>query len=208
MPKLKGLTSLLPPMDNMPTEDMRAWLKRRDTPQILENELGNRLLYPFSVPVSSESMMLDLAIIRESLKIEPQKYFSRNFGRLYIPDQLIPFFPNLQNLVWIFIDVLNPIGLVTVYAKSEQMGSKNLGTIITPIILGSSGAVDLSIDGRQFRIKFGSMVTIPTEGRRVVIKFESKNATLQGKNTLSAEVFGGPLGLMIDARIKSVDLKK
>ncbi len=140
--------------------------------------------------------------------MEPQKYFSRNFGRLYIPEELINFFPNLQSLIWVFIDVFNPSGLVTVYIKGNSVGSKNLGTVISPSMQGNNGTIDLSVDGRKYRIKFGSMVTIPTDTRRSTIKFESKMATLQNKDTLSAEIFGGPLGIVIDARIKTVDLKK
>ena len=208
MPKLKGLLSLLPPLENIPVEEMRLWLKRRDSPQILENEIGNRLLYPLTTPVTDQDLMLDYAILRESLKMEPQKYFSRNFGRLYIPDQLIPFFSNLQNLIWVFIDVFNPVGIVTVYAKGDGIGSKNLGSIITPTVSENSGQIELSVDNRKYRIKFGSMVTIPSDGRRLLIKFESDSATLQGKNSLAAEIFGGPLGIVVDARIKSVNLKK
>jgi hypothetical protein len=200
MPRLKGLFDSFLKIDNLQVPDIKNWLNFRGDDRLLENQLGNRLLYPQITPVSQQELMLDLAVLREALKTQPEDYYNQNFKRLYIPDDFLKHIPDLHKLVWAFIDAFDPWGVTTIFLKSEDPGNKTLGTLIRPEILSDSGWIDLWVYGKKYEVTIGTISVIPAGANKIDVKFESAAARIMGKEQTLMEVVGGPLGLIVDTR--------
>lgn len=200
MPRLRGLLDYFSGLENIPIERISAHLSRRLDPRILENQLANLILYPQVIPVQSEDVELDLAILREALKINRGLYFNPNLKRIIIPQDLSDRFPNLQNLAWVFVDAFLPPAVTTIALKKENIGLKKIGSSIRPEVVKGDGWIFLEVDNKKYQVKPGSLVSIPAPGNQVTVKFESKVATLGGRSKTVATASGGNLGLLIDAR--------
>lgn len=201
MPKLNGLFEYFPNLGSIDPEKIIASLNHKIDHGILLNQLYNRLLYPQTVPVSSENLFLDLAILAEVLRSNPQKYYDLHFKRIYIPENLLNLFPDLQQLIWIFIDVFATPGITKIFLRSENLGTRTLGTLIRPKVLSKDGWVFLWVHDKKYEVKLGSLMIIPVPNNRVDIKFESPAATILQKNNVATEVAGGQFGLVIDTRL-------
>lgn len=186
--------------DQVTVEGVAAWLGRRTDTKILDNKLGNRVLYPSAVPYSAEDLAFDLAVLREVVRLNPQNYFNQNLKVIYIPAGFLQHFPDLHKLVWAFADTLALPEITSILLKSETLGLKNLGTIIKPKIELSTGVISVWIHDKEYEVKVGSLTVIPVESSKVDIKFQSQAVKLLGSNDVTLEVTGGELGLLVDAR--------
>lgn len=201
MSKLTGLLEFFPGLESLSIDQMMQWLKIPGNPTIFENELGNRVLYPQTIPLDSSGLIFDLALLREALKINPHHYYNPTLKKIFIPETFLQRFPDLGQLAWAFIETFNPEGLVTIVEKIDDIGTKNLGTYLRPEIVTKNGIVVLWVAGKKYEVKVGSLNSIPASSSRVDIKFESTAARLVGKQNFVAEVAGGALGLIVDTRI-------
>lgn len=177
-----------------------AWFGRRTDTKILDNKLGNRILYPSAIPYSVEDLVFDLAILREVVRRNPQNYFNRNLKVIYIPEGFLQHFPDLHKLVWAFADALALSEITSILLKSETLGLKNLGTVIKPKIELSAGVISIWIHDKKYDVKVGSLTVIPVESSKADIKFQSRVAKLLGSSSATLEVTGGELGLLVDTR--------
>jgi hypothetical protein len=205
MPRLKGLFDNFQKLDSLQVEGVKNWLNRREDPALFENELGNRIVYPQTVPVTQENLIFDLAILREALKLQPEDYYNQNFHRLYIPENFLNFIPDIHKLVLAFIDTFDPWGVTTIFLRSERLGTMTLGTLIRPEIISDTGWIDLWVYGKKYEVPVGSITFIPAANNKIDIKFESGAAKLFEKNQTVAEVIGGQLGVIVDTRKISAD---
>lgn len=201
MPQVNGLFTHLSNLSQLSADKVMVWLPKTFDARLVENYLGNRLLYPSSVPTSAREELIDLAILREALKLSPKSYYDPNLSRIYFPQDLLLYFSDLTKLAWAFIDVfvVNPI--TTVITRGNVI--KNAGTILKPKIIRPKGTITIWIknQNRKYSVKIGSLTLIPVNLPKVDIKFESFDATLSGQSAMDIEVAGGILGLIIDTRI-------
>lgn len=165
-----------------------------------ENKLGNRVLYPQVLPQTVEDLNFDLAILRSIIKLCPDNFYKKSFHKIQIPQNLISIMPDMQKLIKVFIDALAPRDLVTLVLQSDNMGSKNLGTIIRPQLLKPEGRVLLEVNGKKYQLQTGNLTIIPVAATKIDIKFESSDALLLGRDRVIAEVSGGDVGLALDLR--------
>lgn len=193
--------SFFPHLENIKIEAVATWLKHTDDLKFVENEVGNRILYPDTVPVVTKELLFDLALLREILKADSEKYFSPNLKRIYLPQNLLERFPDLLRLIWIFVDVLKPQAITSIIEKTEGFGSKSLGTLIRPKVNLPKNEVTIFIKEKKYRVKASSLVVIPAPESKVDIKIELEGATLLGKSSYVAEVAGGEVGIIVDTRI-------
>lgn len=200
MPKLRGIFDYFPGLESIPIEKITTWFKNPENPKILENQLGNRVLYPQAVPTTAAGMNFDLAILREALKIHSLEYYSSSLKKIYIPEFFLDRFPNLQDLVWAFIEAFLPIGITAIYLRNESVGAKNLGTLIRPESLEKEGWVNVELNSQKYQVKVGSLMVIPIPISKVDFKFASETANIAGKNKVTAIVCGGALGIIVDTR--------
>lgn len=196
-----------PGLKDIKIEELISWLSKQrnktnifQNQRILENKLGNRILYPQTIPVSLEDLKLDLGLLKQILDSQPQNYYNQHLKRLYIPEEFLAMFPDLQELILLFIDIFNPSGITSILAKGEHLGPKNLGTLIKPKIVSKNGQINIWVKDKKYQVRVGDLTVIPVASQKVDIKFESKDAELLGKKVTTVEIFGGQLGLIIDGR--------
>lgn len=201
MPTIKGLFDYFIKFEEIDITDLQKWLPSKEDYTILENRFGNRILYPQVVPQTIGDLLFDFAIIRKIIEQNQTKFYNKNLKRIDIPEVFLEHFPDLQSLVGVIIDVIQPLGITTFWIKSNEFGSNSLGTYIKPENLEKGGLITIGIKGQLYQIKVGSLMIIPITESRVDIIFSSSSAKLMGKKNFSVEVVTGRLGLIIDARI-------
>lgn len=201
MLKVIGLLEYLSKLEEVSVSDIQQWLITPEDPTILENRIGNRMLYPQIVPQSKEDLDFDFAIIRKIIELNQVKFYNKNLKRIEIPEEFLNHFPDINKLVSTFIDAILPQGITTFWIKSTVFGRKNLGTLIRPDNLKSDSIITIGIAGHQYQIKAGSIVIIPIPQAKTDMTFTSSSATLMGKKIISIEIVTGQFGLIIDARM-------
>lgn len=197
----QGLSDYFPKFEEVDVEDLQKWLKVKDDRTILENRLGNRILYSQTIPQNQKDLLFDFVIIRKIIEQNQTRFYNKNLRRIDIPEAFYEYFPNLQHLAGAFIDAIAPCGITTFFIMSNQSGRKQIGTYIRPENLQASGLIIISIKNQQYQIKVGSLVIIPILESKIDITFTSMTAKLAGKKILATQIVGGQLGLVIDARI-------
>lgn len=217
MAKLPGLFDGFDNLDQIKTEDIARWLKPQPDPIYIENYLAQRILYPQTVPMTQSDMKLDLAILREALRMLTPKdkttpmlgynpFINITLRKILIPSKFLEFMPDLPNLTWTFVD-----GLLLDRKKKdffedlwtvELVGDTNevIGSIIQPEFKDHKGELQLAILGKTYMIRAGTLIVIPCPPKRCQVSFKFKQGKILGKQDLEVEVYGGKLGLMIDGR--------
>ena len=74
MPESLGLVDFFDNLDAINAEAVASWLKPVPSLVQIENYLANKILYPRSLPQTKYEMQMDLAILRESLRLKGQSY--------------------------------------------------------------------------------------------------------------------------------------
>lgn len=169
--------------------------------KLVDNYLANRVVYPRIVPVDAFYWMLDLAILREALKEQGKNYLNPRSKKVFIPQRWLEGTTEMFSLVLAFVDAFNLQEVWSVISFGTRMES--LGTIIKPVKVSPQGEMVLSLLGnlsQKYTIKAGSITQIPAPVSKVDVSLEIKGALLLGRTTLTLEVGGGVLGLMVDTR--------
>lgn len=219
MSKLPGLFDSFDNLDQIPPEAIASWLKPVPQTISLENYLANRILYPQTFPITERDMQIDLAILREAVKINgPRPGLKKNntllgdnpflnitMRKVLIPVKFLKFIPNLMNLTLIFIDAL------LLYREKQDYFSdlwtivltddidRVVGSILLPQF-ESGGAMNLKLQSKNYEIRAGSLTVIPCPKARCGIAYKLQNGKMLGSKENAIEVYGGELGLVIDGR--------
>lgn len=201
MSKIDGLSDYFSKLEEVSVSDIQQWLPHPEDPTILENKIGNRMLYSQVVPQTPQDLAFDFAIIRKAIELNQTKFYNKNLKKIDIPEEFFQHFPDIQKLVVAFIDTILPIGITTLGMQSYTLGHKNLGTLIRPENLEKGSTITITVAGHQYQIKVGSLVTIPVPQSKADMTFTSGSASLMGKKIVSIEIVTGQLGLIVDTRI-------
>ena len=218
MAKFSGLFDSFDNLDQVNLENVGSWLKRSPPPPQLENYLANRILYPQIVPLSPQDMEMDLAILREALKLtfiqmqkddtllEENPFLNSTLRKILIPRRFLNYVPDLKKLTWTFVDAIPRPGkrgdffadLWTIVLTDDA--DEIIGSLLLPEFKSQSAQMELNILGNSYKIKAGSLVVIPCPKERCEISYRIYLGKILGKEENSVEIFGGNLGIMIDGR--------
>lgn len=202
MSKLSGIFEIFPNLDELSPDKILVDLKSPPSEITLENFLANRILYPQAVPVNPEDLDLDLAILREALKIAPsKKFYDEQNKKIYIPENFLARFPDIKKLAFCFVEGLQPqdmVQLIIVGTTHKEL----LGSFIPLKFEDKKGRVDLDIEGIKLTISAGKLIQVPCSPLHCHIQFKGKGVRLHGKSEGVFEASGGRLGLLIDGRKK------
>ncbi|MDO8570684.1 MAG: hypothetical protein Q7R97_03820 [Candidatus Daviesbacteria bacterium] len=198
MPTIHGLLSYISDIDKLEAQNIASFLPSKSDLNIIENRLGNLLLYPQTIPETAEESLFDIAVLKEMLRLEPNSFYSSNLKKIYIPENIAQICPNLSKLAFIFIDALKPRNLTSLQLKSKNLGVKNLGTYIKPENISDECFLDVCIGKQKFHVLAGNIVIIPVSQQKIDIRLESNCNITEGKNEFMAEVIGGDIGIIID----------
>lgn len=195
MPKLTGAFELFDNLDKILPDTLNNWLKNREEPHYLQNFLGNRLLYPQTIPTTKREIDLDFALLGEAVKMNKQHFFDEAQKRIIIPEVFLSRFPNLQRLGVVMVEAVSPEGESTIYLKQPN-NLQFLGTVVAPTLLTSDGPLQITINSKVSKVALGSLVVFPITEPSVKVKVDA---------LAEIEVAFGELGLIIDLR-KGVNL--
>lgn len=210
MPKLAGLFDSFDNLDQIKTEDIARWLKPQPQISYIENYLAQRILYPQTVPTGASDMKIDLAILREALRsntiLGDKPFVNVTLRKILIPSRLLNFIPDLPTLTWAFVDGLlfdrsrgdffEDLWTVEVRGDIDEV----VGSILRPQFKGEGGMLQLTVEGKTYQVKVGTLMVIPCSPKRCEASFSFKDGKFLGKKDLAIEVYGGRLGLIIDGR--------
>lgn len=214
---LRGLLDLFTNLDEIKAEDVLLWIKPVPQAITLENYLANKILYPYTIPITEYEMQIELGILREALKMSAPKqgtallgnnpFINTTLRKILIPQTFLNHFPNLQTLALVFIDAFlterekkdffTDLWSIVLTDDTDEV----VGSLILPEFK-NSGTININVLGRSYQIKQGSLGIIPCPRERCEIIYKTKNGTLLGKSENAVEVAGGKLGLLVDGRQK------
>lgn len=202
MPKFKDVHECFASMEAIQSKDLAPWLGGKLDSIILDNQLGNKILYPDTIPETQSDLNFELALFRKLIELSKEDFYNQNTHRIDIPELLITKFGDIQKAVWIFIEGIKPLGITYFYKYSENLGSAPLGSLIRPEIISENSFITLQLNKKQYQIKGGSTIIIPAPENKINLIFSATGAKLLGKQLISLQVLGGEVGIIVDARNK------
>lgn len=219
MPNLPGLFDSFDNLDRIPIEDIARWLKPQPNSTYIENFLAQRILYPATVPITPQDLKIDLAILREAIRMSrlghvpsgtwlgDKPFLNVTLRKILIPSKFLAFVPDLITITWTFVDGLlldrkgQDIfwGLWTIVLTGEI--DEIIGSLLLPEFK-DDGVLQLRVTGKTYQIRAGTLMVIPCSIKRCEVSFKIKGGKILGKEELALEVYGGRLGIMVDGREK------
>ncbi len=205
---MPGLFDSFDNLDIIDVNSLVLYLKNPSPVASLENYLANRILYPTTIPLTALDMEVDLAILREALRINGgNQFLNVTLRKIIIPGRFLQYIPNLVNLTWAFVD-----GLLLNRSKKDWLEDlwtvmlsgdidETVGTVLLPQFEGAKDEMAISLMGKDFKISAGSLTLVPCPKSKCQISYKFNKGKILGKNINVVEVYGGKLGLMIDGRV-------
>lgn len=190
MAKLAGIFDLFPDLDKIPKEDIYLFLQSKIEIHTLENTIGNKILYPQSVPVTKEDLNLDLSILKAALKNYPHAFYNPKSTQILIPESFIGRYPTLSTVALAFVEAVHPPGVLTIFVKSKGKNIQ-LGTVIT-LALNTKDQKVLSLLNKK-------MITL-ISGTINQVAFKESSGTLKIDSQPEMSIQGGEIGIIIDLR--------
>lgn len=219
MPTSLSLFDSFDNLDQISPEAVSSWLKPVPQLNLLANYLANKILYPESLPLTKQDMQIDLAILREALKINvpsgshkmnallgDNPFLNVTLRKILIPDRFLKFVPDLVVLTTVFIDALllnrtkedwfQDIWTIVLTDHTDEI----VGSVLLPQFEDTNAVMNCSILGKTYEIRPGDMKVFPCPKDRCEIGYKLQRGKILGKNESAIEVYGGKLGLVIDGR--------
>lgn len=200
MPKLQGLYDCMPEIEFVTVEMVQQQVSDKLDLTSVENRMGNLLLYPQVIPANEYEEKLELMIVEQAIRIDPVKYYKESSHKMYLPGNCFARFPSLSKLVMVFIDALNPLGMVTIIERSPDLIERTLGTLLRPGKVVKGALATMSINGTSYEIKEGEVKRFPVIAAKVDIRFSAQGVQLTGQSNITGEVSGGQVGIIVDLR--------
>lgn len=217
MQNLPGLFDSFDNLDQIKTEDIVRWVKPQPPLEFVDNYLAQRVLYPQALPITKLDMDIDLAILREAVRLSVPKdsknallgdnpFINFTLRKILIPAKFLNFVQNLAVLAWVFVDALlverskqdRFADLWTVVLTGEA--DEVVGSVLLPEFAGNNGVLQLKVLEKVYKIDAGTLTVVPCKKERCEIAFNIKLGQILGHDNLAVEVSGGRLGLLIDSR--------
>lgn len=188
--KLFGVFSKLESLDQITSDGMNRWLKSRIDDGYLANYIANRIFYPQTIPVSPEEMEIDLALLREGLGLNKDKFYNKTTNTITIPKEFEQRFVPQFKLLGAFLDGIKPSGLCKIVIKSKDAISL-LACSYRPTNLGEKNVYPVTIGDASFKILANTLTLIPLKSKgSLILNFEGKKETFDS----------GRIGIFIDLR--------
>lgn len=191
MPKLTGVFGNFEGLDSLTADELNQWLKSKEQSYFIENYLGNKILYPQSIPSTMQDLEIDMAIFREYIRRSPQLVISPKNKKMVIPEEFIVRFPPIQKLISIILDVVT-LSTITPISIARFNGMvETVGTVVSIINQNKEGFTDVNVNGQLLKLEVGSVTILPNKEQNIIIQVE-KNQPIK--------VNGGEIGVVIDLR--------
>lgn len=189
MSKLIGVFQELSFLENTPIENISAWVKEKIDPHRLENYLASRLFYPQTVPATPQEINIDLAILREALRVNNRLLYDPEKNRFEVSTAFINRFGSLSNIILSFLDVtVMKKGVVYIYLK--ETNRQPIGTILTP---------EIPPDIRKVLVRMSLNVFELETGKAHILEAREPNYIIS-LNNMPQQVIGGLAGVIVNLK--------
>lgn len=194
MPHLSGVFDEFGDLDKVSIEEIEKWLSAKMEEHAVTNFLGNRILYPQTIPLTHEELDVDLSILREAIKLKPSLVYEPQSNKIVIPRAFIERFPPASKVARAVIEGLEPKGLHNIFIRDK--GTQSLiGSVISPLNPQklSTDEKTVMFTGLAIRkaLPLNAVSFIPTPSRDVKIMLGNEEFRLSG----------GDAGIIIDLRL-------
>ena len=192
MPKLTGIFEQFRYLDQIPISDLTKWLPSKIEVHALENYIANKIIYPQTLPLNQLEMSIDLALLREAIKRQPEIVLSSDNQRLNLPSNYQYRFGSFDTLIKALIEALNPRGVIQIFIESS-LKPQLVGSLVVPNSVPKEEIVSVSVNGQVLGLKRGNIAILPFKDPHLIVKIENSPEVL---------AMGGNIGLVIDLREK------
>lgn len=183
---LSGVFGQLRNLDKIPIDNIRQWLKNKGEIHQLQNFIGNRVIYPQTIATTLEDQEVDLGLLREGIKSQPQVVFNRLTNKIGLSTELINRFPPPDKLVVAIVQVLNLSGITRVYLKDFH---QLIGTVVSVRLNLLAKSVVVTVDGQVKKIPSLGITYLPIDKQQVRLKIGDREEQM---------VAGGKLGILLN----------
>lgn len=201
-------------------EQINRWIPQQIEKNLAEDILSNIRLYPQTVPVSKEALLIGQAfqIVQLLMATEknPIKIANKEqpIGLINIPEAIWEVSPKVADGLFIFLAGANPSGIFDLWQSKDA--NRKVATLVA--FEGQIKPKEKQI--AKVTINFGlnevqkmnlapdELISIPTqEGQRVDLTIEcDKNFKIEGQKILKVELIAGFYGLIFDCRGRPLTL--
>ncbi len=194
MPKLTGIFEKFKDLDTVPSADIISSLKIKGDENLVQNFIGNRVLYSQTVASSSEDLELDHQVLLQALKTHPEIVYDKEGKNFILTGEFTTRFPPFIKLVATIIDAVNPEGLTGIFLRNTQ--TIRLGTLITSNMAKNALSqtnpknLNLQINSETKNLNPGTINLLSYEGRQLKLKL----------GNLEIVIPGGEMGIFLDLR--------
>lgn len=192
MPKLTGIFEQFRYLDQIPVADLTKWLPAKIEVHALENYIANKIIYPQTLPLNQMEMNIDLALLREAIKRQPEIVLSSDGQKLNLPSNYQYRFGSFEVLIRALVEALNPKGVVQIFIESLSK-PQLVGSLVVPNSVPKEEIVSVSVNDQVLGLKRGNVAILPFKDPHLIIKIENSPEML---------AMGGNIGLVIDLREK------
>lgn len=194
MPHLSGVFDQFPDLEKVSAEQLLSWISQKPDIHFVVNFLGNRILYPQTVPLTKKEMELDFAILRAGIRLKPGLVFQPQTNKIVIPKLFVERFLPLKAMALSIIEGINPKGVHLIYYKDGAQ-LKILGSVISPL-----NPRNLSLDEKTVNAVIGKQTSaLPLNAISVVEPSVSDTKIVLGNEEFKAP--GGAVGVIVDLRL-------
>ena len=179
-------------------ENVGRWLPGSVDPTTLADSLGNKQLYPQTVPVTKQDLYLELALLIEDLRKHPEDVLKD--GKIIVSEKLFTISPSRGELVLVVLNAVEPEGIKEI---------ERLGTVIVPkgTVQKEQTVCEMKVDlgttdTQTIQVMFDELVLIPLPPQeKATVEIICKRPfSIEGKMKIKREVVGGEVGIVIDGR--------
>jgi len=172
-------------------ENVGRWLPGSVDPTTLADSLGNKQLYPQTVPVTKQDLYLELALLIEDFLKD---------GKIIVSEKLFTISPSRGELVLVVLNAVEPEGIKEI---------ERLGTVIVPkgTVQKEQTVCEMKVDlgttdTQTIQVMFDELVLIPLPPQeKATVEIICKRPfSIEGKMKIKREVVGGEVGIVIDGR--------
>lgn len=192
MPKLTGIFEQFRYLDQIPVSDLTKWLPSKIELHALENYIANKIIYPQTLPLNQMEMNIDLALLREAVKRQPEIVFTKDSQRLNLPINYQYRFGSFEVLIKALVEALCPKGVVQIFIESSSK-PQLVGSLVVPSSIPKEEIVSVSVNNQVLGLKRGNIALLPFKDPHLIVKIENSPEVL---------AMGGNVGLVIDLREK------
>lgn len=190
MSKLTGFFEVFKGIEELTSEEINQYLKIRVEQHILENYIGNRILYSQVIPIKLNELEIDLAILKAYIAKNKQYFYDDKQKRIFLPYSFKNRFGTLTGIIVSYLDILPLDGANTVILQQDSKQAIIGSIIITHQTPLQDPFVPLTINNKPYKLKNGvvTMLSFPPGELNIVI----------AQTTYKA--YGGEVGVIFDLR--------